>query len=164
MYPTSDHQLSYETDDAVYWFSSAFDPLNNWSAHAVKLWDMHFPTVEHGYHYRKFAETLPDVAALVVAAPSPWAAMQIERQHSEHRRRDWQNVKVEIMLQLVRAKAAQHEDVRECLMATGTKHIYENSPWDDFWGCGADGAGKNQMGEILMRVRDEIRSGRGNNG
>lgn len=81
MYPNSTKNLNYETDDAVYWFSTPFEPLNNWSAHAVKLWSKTFSTVEHGYHYRKFTETAPEVAEEILAAPSPWAAMQIERKH-----------------------------------------------------------------------------------
>lgn len=48
MYPDSSKNLNYKTDDAVYWFSSAYDPLNNWSAHAVAFWGKVFPTVEHG--------------------------------------------------------------------------------------------------------------------
>lgn len=164
MYPNSDQQLNYETDDAVFWYSTAFDPLNNWSAHAVELCDKRFPTVEHGYHFRKFQETAPDIAEKILHAPSPWATMQIERQNSNRRQPDWQVVKVEIMLQLIRAKVAQNEDVRQCLLATGTKHLYENSPWDDFWGCGTDGSGVNQMGKILMQVRDELRSLERNDG
>lgn len=156
MYPDSNLSLSYESEDAIYWFSNAFDPLNNWSAHAVQLWDQLFPTVEHGFHYRKFTETAPDVAIEIIKAPSPWAAMQIERQHRTKRRTDWQDVKVGIMTELVRAKVQQNEDVRVCLLKTGTKQIIENSPWDMFWGIGKDGTGQNHMGKILMLIREEL--------
>jgi len=156
MYPDSSKNLNYETDDTVYWFSSAFDPLNNWSAHVVNIWDKTFNTVEHAYHYRKYFETAPDIAKLVAAAPSPWAAMQVDREHSGLRRKDWDNVKVEIMTEIVRAKVLQNEDVRDCLQKTGNKRIVENSPWDEFWGCGADGKGENQMGKILMSVRNSL--------
>jgi hypothetical protein len=33
----------------------------------------------------------------------------------------------------------------------------ENSPTDDYWGCGAHGGGRNKLGKILMSVRDELR-------
>lgn len=84
--------------------------------------------------------------------------MQIDRAHTDKRRSDWQDVKVDIMTELVRAKADQNEDVKVCLIKTGNKHIVENSPWDTFWGCGKDGSGNNQMGKILMKIRDEILS------
>jgi ribA/ribD-fused uncharacterized protein len=156
LYPNSNLNLSHETDDTVYWFSHAFDPLNNWSANAVKIWGQTFPTVEHGFHYKKFNETAPEVAAEILAAPSPWAAMQIERNYKDKRRNDWQAVKIDIMTELVRAKVVQNDDVRECLLRTGNKAIVENSPWDSFWGIGAEGKGQNQMGKILMQIRSEI--------
>jgi ribA/ribD-fused uncharacterized protein len=158
MYPASNQQLNYESDDEVCFFSSAFDPLNNWSAHAVKIWNKTFPTLEHAYHYRKYAETYPSVAAKIIAAPSPWAAMQIDRAYRDKRRSDWHAVKVGIMTELLRAKVAQNDDVRACLLATGTKQIVENSPWDTFWGIGADRMGKNTLGGLWMLIRSEITS------
>ena len=157
VYPPSDHQLMYETDERVFFFSHAFDPLNNWSAHQVTAWGHTFATVEHGFHYRKFSDHNPKITALILAAPSPFAALEVAKLHKAKRRADWDAVKVGIMTELVRAKAAQHKDVRDCLLATGTKQIVENSPWDDFWGNGPDGIGQNKMGIILMQVRDELR-------
>lgn len=158
MYPGSDQSLSYETAEAVYFFSHAFDPLNNWSGHRVKLWGKTFPTVEHAYHYRKFADELPKVAEQIRRAPSPWAAMQIERKHRSQRRPDWQSVKAGIMEEIIRAKVAQNQDVHACLLATGDKTIIENSPWDTFWGIGNDGTGQNQLGNIFMRIREELKA------
>lgn len=160
MYPGSDKNYSYETDDVVYFFSNAFDPLNNWSAHQVKVWDILFTTVEHAYHYRKFDQTAPQVAQEILAAPSPWAAMQIERRHNEKRRKDWQAAKVGIMTEIIRAKVKQNQDVCDCLLKTGTKQIIENSPWDSFWGIGEDGKGKNVMGYIFMQIRKELQEGK----
>lgn len=158
MYPDQSLNLSKQTDDTTYFFSHGLDPLNNWSAHTVKIWDKTFPSVEHGFHYRKFTETAPEIAEEVIAAPSPWAAMQVERKHKDKRRKDWQDVKVGVMTELVRAKVAQNEDVRDCLLATGNRKIVENSPWDAFWGMGDDGNGQNQMGKIWMQLRDELRN------
>lgn len=156
MYPSSDKNLTYETDDTVYWFSTPFEPLNNWSAHAITIWGKTFTTLEHGYHYRKFSETAPEIASEIMTAPSPWAAMQIERRNKAKLRDDWKEVKIAIMTELLRAKVEQNEDVRECLLKTGDKRLVENSPWDSFWGCGADGKGQNWTGKLLMQVRNEI--------
>lgn len=157
MYPNTDLNLSYEDKESVYFFSHGLDPLNNWSAHAVRIWDKIFPSVEHGFHYRKFSETAPEIAVAILAAPSPWAAMQIERKNQDKRRKDWQAVKLGIMTELVQAKVAQNEDVKACLLKTDTKKIVENSPWDTFWGIGEDGLGQNHMGKILMEIRDTLR-------
>ncbi|HEY1835820.1 MAG TPA: NADAR family protein [Candidatus Saccharimonadales bacterium] len=156
MYPDSKQQLSYESDDTVYFFVHAFDPLNNWSAHAVEIWGKKFPTVEHAFQYRKFTETAPEIAAKILAAPSPWSAMRIGRQHAAQQRLDWREVNVPLMTEIAKAKFIQNEDALECLLATGAKRIVENSPFSNFWGCGADGKGQNQMGKILKQIRDEL--------
>lgn len=152
MYPET-YQNS-DDDEAVYWFSSPFDPLNNWSAHAVVAYDKTFHTLEHAYHYRKFNDKNPEVAQEILQSPSPWAAMKIARQYSGEIRPDWDDVKVDIMEELVRMKLDQNEDVQMILEKTGKRRIVENSPWDDFWGCGPKGDGVNMMGKIWMKVRD----------
>jgi ribA/ribD-fused uncharacterized protein len=43
------------------------------------------------------------------------------------------------------------------LLSTGNQLIVENSPVDYYWGCGADGSGKNMLGKILMEVREILR-------
>ncbi len=154
MYPDGSLKLNYETREAAYFFTSALDPLNNWSAHQVKLWDKVFPTSEHGYHWRKFFETAPDVAAQILAAPSPWAAKLIERVHQGKQSTDWDEIKVSVMRELLVAKLAQNDDIRACLESTGRKTIVENSPWDSFWGAGPDGRGENMLGKLWMELRD----------
>lgn len=156
MYPSSDLKLNYETEDTVYFFSGAFDPLNNFSAHTVKIWGKTFFTVEHAFHWKKFETTEPELAQKIMEAGSPWLAKKLSRT-SDNKRNDWEDVRVSIMLEIVSAKAEQHQDMREVLLATGKKTIVENSPVDGFWGCGEDGKGENQMGKVLMRVREDIR-------
>jgi len=33
----------------------------------------------------------------------------------------------------------------------------QNSDKDPFWGCGADGKGKNELGRALVRLRAKLR-------
>ncbi|MGH7238247.1 MAG: NADAR family protein [Candidatus Saccharimonadales bacterium] len=158
MYPDGEFKSDYETDDAIYFFTSGFYALNNWSAHAITIWDKKFTTLEHAYHYKKYVDNHPAIAAKILAAPSPWAAMQIDRRNRAKRRPDWPGIKVSVMEELARAKLEQNIDVRDCLLKTGSKRIVENSPWDDFWGCGADGKGQNIMGKLLTKLREEYKS------
>ncbi len=72
-------------------------------------------------------------------------------------RKDWEQVKDEIMQQAVLQKFRTHADIREILLATGDELIVENAPIDYYWGCGKDGSGKNRLGEILMAVREILR-------
>lgn len=155
-YPSISLQLNHETVEAIYFYMDVAYPINNWSAHAVVVEGVKFPTVEHAYHYLKFKGTAPDVAAQVLAAPSPWAAKQVADTYGDKRRTDWDEVKVDIMTDLNRAKMEQNEDARECLKSSGSKTLVENSPVDFYWGCGVDGKGENVMGKILMKIREEL--------
>jgi ribA/ribD-fused uncharacterized protein len=152
MYP--DTYQNKEDDESIYWFSSPFDALNNWSAHALEVYGSTFHTLEHAYHYKKFVDKHPEIAELIKKSPSPWAAMQIARENSKLVRKDWGDVKVSIMQYLVRVKLEQNIDVQQILAKTGDRQIVENSPWDSFWGCGPDGKGENTMGKIWMKVRE----------
>lgn len=62
------------------------------------------------------------------------------------------------MREAVRAKFRAHADLRAELLATGDEELIENAPGDYYWGCGADGSGKNRLGQILMEVRAELRA------
>jgi ribA/ribD-fused uncharacterized protein len=73
-------------------------------------------------------------------------------------RKDWEQVKDEIMYRAVLAKFQSHADIKAILLGTGEKPLVENAPGDYYWGCGADGSGLNMLGKTLMRVRGELRT------
>lgn len=155
MYPSPEKNLNYETEDAVYFFTGPFFPLDNFSAHSVEIWGNTFPTAEHAFQWKKYETTETGLAEAIRVSGSPELAKKISR-GSENKRQDWQEIRLGVMADIIRAKAAQHEDVREMLLRTGDKLLVENSPVDSFWGCGEDGKGENYLGKILMAIRDEL--------
>ena len=71
-------------------------------------------------------------------------------------RDDWEDVKLDIMEQAVRAKFTQNDDLKIRLMATGSKQLVEGNNWGDtFWGK-VIGVGENNLGKILMKVRYDL--------
>jgi hypothetical protein len=62
------------------------------------------------------------------------------------------------MRKAVLRKFETHADIRKILLSTDDEPIVENSPVDYYWGCGKDGSGKNQLGLILMEVREILRN------
>ena len=72
-------------------------------------------------------------------------------------RPDWDQVKRNVMKGCVLAKFLQHSDLRQKLMETDDQELIEDSPVDSFWGCGADGKGRNELGKVLMEVRSELK-------
>ncbi len=74
-------------------------------------------------------------------------------------RRDWDAVKDGIMYQICKAKFTQNPQLAILLLETGTETLVEGNDWGDkYWGK-VDGVGLNKLGEILMRIRSELRSG-----
>jgi ribA/ribD-fused uncharacterized protein len=73
-------------------------------------------------------------------------------------RRDWESVKVEIMRDALMAKFTQHDELRVLLLSTGDAKIVEHTENDAFWGDGGDGSGKNTLGQLLMQVRESLRT------
>ena len=72
-------------------------------------------------------------------------------------RPDWEQVKVQVMYEVVSAKFSQNPDLKEMLIATGDQELIEGNDWGDrIWGQ-VDGNGQNLLGKILMRVRDELK-------
>jgi ribA/ribD-fused uncharacterized protein len=71
-------------------------------------------------------------------------------------RPDWEFIKLNTMLLILRIKFADPE-LRSKLLATGNVMLIERNTWgDQFWGQ-SRGKGENWLGKLLMRIRDEIR-------
>ena len=71
-------------------------------------------------------------------------------------RDDWENIKLEVMYEVCKAKFEQNEDIKKELLATGNEELVEISDNDDFWGL-VNGEGENNLGRILMRVRNNLK-------
>ena len=69
-------------------------------------------------------------------------------------RDDWDEVKLDIMIDLVYQKYFDNEDLRQMLLNTGDKLLIEGG--DVYWGY-SDGQGDNHLGRLTMMVRDELR-------
>ena len=155
MYPASSEGLNRETDKAVYFFTPAFYPLDNFSAHRFELWGHKFSTVEHAYHWKKFSSQ-QGLAEKILIAPSPEIVWRISRENKEKTPSGWLAERLGVMEEILRAKASQNEDVREALKKTGTRMIVENNPTDNFWGAGPSGKGENNVGKIWMKIRVDL--------
>ena len=73
-------------------------------------------------------------------------------------RPDWEEVKIDVMERICRAKLQQHEYVQRKLDQTGDLLLVEDSPYDSFWGWGPDRQGRNELGKVWMRLREASRS------
>ncbi len=73
-------------------------------------------------------------------------------------RSDWEEVKNKIMYEVCYAKFTQNPELKEKLLLTGDEELIEGNTWHDtYWGV-CNRRGKNKLGKILMRVREELRN------
>ncbi|GEM_PF-619053 len=156
VYPGSSQDLNKTTENSVYFYTPKFYIFDNFSAHTINIWGIKFPTAEHAYQWKKFSDSTPSIANEIIKADSPSAVKKISNNHKNEASTKWDEERVLVMEQILRAKAEQHEDVRDKLRKTGQKIIIENSPTDDFWGIGANNKGKNMVGVIWMKIRDSL--------
>ena len=139
-----------------YGVGEAHGCFSNFSPHPIRLDGKSWPTSEHYFQAQKFAGT-PDEEE-VRLAKSPMIAARMGRSRKRPLRKDWEAVKDRIMHEAVAAKFTQHADLRAIRLGTGDATIVEHTENDAYWGDGGDGRGKNRLGQILMRVREELRS------
>jgi ribA/ribD-fused uncharacterized protein len=147
------------TGDVVGFYPREFYPLDNFASFQVDWQGRRWPTSEHAYQASIFMETAPEVVELIAEARSAHDAQKIARLYKDRRPENWDEVKISVMEDICRHKLLQNPYVWAKLVQTGDLEIVEDSPKDDFWGWGPNRDGRNELGKIWMRLREEIRSG-----
>ncbi|CAF0956666.1 unnamed protein product [Brachionus calyciflorus] len=142
----------------ILFYSTKEEPygcFSNFSLHSFDLNGHHWKTSEHYFQAYKFIGT--EYFGQVMRARRPSEAAKLGRQRNFPLRQDWESVKEQIMHQALEAKFTQNQDLKQILLSTGDQELIENSPTDYYWGCGADGSGKNRLGVILMQLREQLK-------
>ena len=130
-------------------FRGEYTFLSNFYSSPIRWEGRCWPTVEHAYQAAKNMR----YADLILECETPGAAKRLGGQLSI--REDWDEVRVDIMLSLVRAKFYYNPELAERLKRIEA-YIQEDNTWGDtFWGV-CEGVGENMLGRLLMRVRQEL--------
>lgn len=148
-----------DTQEMVFFYEHDFYCLSNFSAFTLMWKNLRFDTSEAAYHHEKFPDN-PALQHQIRTAISAHEAYKIAERWASERRKDWDVVKVEIMLEILRKKVSQHEYVRRKLIATGKRTLVEDSWRDSFWGWGKNIDGQNMLGRLWMHVREELYNGK----
>ena len=134
-------------------FSNEHAFLSNFYDSRVFYDGVPYRTVEHAYQAAKTFN--PVERSKIRIAKTAGEAKKLGR--GTTLRKDWENVKVRVMLDLLREKFSD-PDLRQCLLATENAELVEGNSWGDkFWGVDTKtGSGKNMLGKLLMQVRLEL--------
>lgn len=154
-YQNRDPQL--ETSGKIIGFyEREFYCFSNFSSFAVKWRGRLWPTSEHAYQASRFIGKNPKIVEKIFKAKSADDAYRIAMKNLGNNFEEYRKDDLKNMTDIVRHKLQQNPYVMHKLLQTGKRKIVEDSPKDDFWGWGMKKNGRNELGKIWMKLRDEI--------
>ena len=132
------------------------------------MYGQEFSSSEVAYQWRKAvfmgeARVAAEIRPMRVARESKWAASRAFGKQgwfpvtveNRARLREWDDVKIEVMRQILRAKARGCAEFVAELRGSGDHPLHEAVPKEEFWGIG-QGSGKNWLGVQLMELRNTL--------
>ncbi len=146
-------ELTTDFGQAIYFYAAnaKYGELSNFSAHGFEHDGLFYPTVEHFYQTHKFEDE--SYCNKIRKADTPKIAADLGKTRAIPIREDWERMKNKIMTLAVSLKFNLNDTARNVLINTEDELLIENSPYDNYWGIGRTGEGKNHLGTILMRER-----------
>ena len=126
-----------------YFFLSNFYPVE------IKLDGIVYPNAETAFQAQKTLDV--EERRKFSMLKNPVQAKRLGRKVKL--RDDWEEVKLEIMTEIVSQKFLQHPHLIEMLLQTGDEELVEGNKWDV-----CKGKGENHLGKILMKIRDVYKS------
>lgn len=146
-------------------FRGQFNFLSNFHRCTVRTSLGVFPTAEHAFVAAKSDPENPGHAAHVrdvLATPNPGDVKRIGRRCAI--RKDWDDVKVGVMREIVAAKfGPDNPELAQKLLATSGPLVEENTWHDNYWGAclcrKCESAPKiNRLGLLLEEIRESLRT------
>lgn len=133
-------------------FRGEYEFLSNFYRHPVFWQGLVWATSEHAYQAAKCSED-EDFYLFQDNKMTPGQAKRLGQTVLTWY--NWDSKRFDVMLDIVKAKF-DDPDLAAMLMATGDAILIEGNTWGDrYWGQ-CDGVGENNLGKILMYVRDNL--------
>lgn len=145
--------------------NKAYSELSNFFESPMVLDGKLWRTVEQYYQAQKFTQN-PSIKEHIRRfntdqyGSAARKAYRHARKMKKYIDSDWADRKISVMLKALRKKFSENPVLRNRLLETGNAVLVEVAgAHDAFYGDGANGSGRNHLGQLLMHVRDEIRTG-----
>lgn len=114
-----------------------------------------FDCTENAY---QAAKTLDVNLRLEISKMTPFQSKKYWIGKEEQIRQDWDEVKFSILRDLNFQKYNNSKELRQMLLDTGDAILEEGNTWGDtYWGI-CNGIGENNLGKILMEIRDSFKN------
>ena len=138
-----------------YSVNNEYGEFSNFALYKIRIKGKTWLTSEHYFQAMKFTNKKDQDE--IRKAKSPMIAARKGRDRKRKLRKDWESIKENIMYEAIYAKFTQHEELKKLLLLTKDAKLIEHTLNDSYWGDGG-GKGKNRLGYLLMKLRDELRS------
>ena len=152
-----DTWLSEKVNEVIGFYPREFYCLDNFSSFKVEYEGYLYSSLEEAYQSLGFVSSAPEIAEKIKRSHSAHEAQKIAYDNKDKRQSNWDEVKLDVMEKLLRAKINQNPYVKKKLLETKDYIIVEDSPKDSFWGWGSDRNGQNNLGKLWMKLRDELK-------
>lgn len=150
----------------IEYFIGQYDFLSNFYFRDIVYEGIAYPTVENAFQAAKILKDTPKATNLERVRLGFVRVTPSMAKHKGGRivlRDDWEEIKDQVMYDILKIKFTSNKDLRDRLISTGNVYILDgNSHHDNYWGqCNCEKCinekGQNVLGKLLMRVREEIR-------
>lgn len=143
--------------------------LSNFYPVSFSIEKIEFNSSEQAFMYYKcltFDKNNKELLSKILQEFNPNKIKKLGRSVKNFNEEIWNELKYDIMLKCIREKFLQNHNIKQRLIETHSKYLYEASPWDKIWGIGYDKEtaintnpnkyGQNLLGKALMEIRDEF--------
>lgn len=150
------HPQEPSTEGQIYFYPPEYYVFDNFSSFQIEYKGKIYPTSEHAYQTAKFINTDPKLAEKIRNAKSAHLAFKMAEENSYKKQKNWDDIKLSVMKEILICKVNQHEYVKKKLLQSGNREIVEDSWRDNYWGWGENKQGENHLGKLWMEVRKEF--------
>jgi ribA/ribD-fused uncharacterized protein len=133
-------------------FKDEYEFLSNFCKCEINYEGIHYPSSEHAY---QAAKTLDVNERNIIVGLKTGAAKKYGK--NLILRDNWNKIKPRIMYDILKIKFSNKYFI-QYLLDTRNLYLEEGNWWNDtYWGV-CKGVGKNVLGKLLMKIREEIRN------
>lgn len=152
---TDEEVFNFLGEDYPYvidYFQARFFFLSNFYPSPIQVGNTVYPTLEHAYQAAK--ATNKEDRLKIFNAKHPAEAKKIGKNITV--RKDWNELKLPLMEELLRIKFSDPELKKQLLNTRNLELIEGNWHGDTFWGK-CNKVGENNLGKLLMKIREEFK-------
>lgn len=150
-------------------FFSKNDMMSNFYPKQFKHHNHYFANSEQAFMWRKaiFFKDYEIAHQILTKAKQPNYAKSLGRKVKNYDDNQWNEVRYEIMKEIVKAKISQFDDLKEFIKKHKNKTFVEASPFDAIWGVKlsenddrildpSNWKGQNLLGEVYNELKMEV--------